>query len=67
MEKIGPGGQVNRIGVVCHLVGLVCVSRPLSEGKSLKSKFDDIFASTRYTTALDNFKTIQKELVCGVV
>ena len=38
--------------------------RPLSEGKALKAKFDDIFASTRYTKALDNFKKIQQDLVC---
>lgn len=37
--------------------------RPLSEGKALKAKFDEIFASTRYTKALDNFKKIQQELV----
>lgn len=37
--------------------------RPLSEGKALKAKFDDIFASTRYTKALENFKKIQQGLV----
>lgn len=39
------------------------VDRPLSEGKALKAKFDDIFASTRYTKALESFKKIQLELV----
>ena len=39
--------------------------RPLSEPKALKAKFDDIFASTRYTKALDNFKKIQQEMVSG--
>ena len=39
------------------------VGRPLSEGKSLKAKFDEIFSSTRYTKALENFKKIQMELV----
>ena len=43
----------------------VWVTRPLSEGKALKAKFDEIFASTRYTKALENFKKIQQELVKG--
>ncbi len=38
-------------------------SRPLSEGKNLKTKFDDIFASTRYTKALDSIRKIRKEQV----
>lgn len=42
-----------------------CTCRPLSEGKALKAKFDDIFASTRYTKALENFKKIQQDLVSG--
>ena len=37
--------------------------RPLSEGKALKQRFDEIFASTRYTKALENFKKITQELV----
>ena len=56
----------NRHGV--WLVGVACCEgaclyRPLSEGKALKAKFDDIFASTRYTKALENFKKIQQDLV----
>lgn len=35
---------------------------PLSEPSILKKKFDDIFAATRYTRALDNLKTIRKDL-----
>lgn len=34
---------------------------PLSEPAALKKKFDDIFASTRYTKVLDNLKSIKKE------
>uniref|UniRef100_T1JCH0 Zinc-hook domain-containing protein n=1 Tax=Strigamia maritima TaxID=126957 RepID=T1JCH0_STRMM len=34
---------------------------PLSEGKALKQKFDDIFAATRYIKALDNIKNILKD------
>jgi len=36
-------------------------SWPLSEGKALKNKFDEIFASTRYTKALENIKKFQQE------
>ncbi|XP_067948379.1 DNA repair protein RAD50.L-like isoform X2 [Watersipora subatra] len=36
---------------------------PLSEGKALKQKFDDIFASTRYVKALDNITKIRKAKV----
>ncbi len=35
---------------------------PLSEPSILKKKFDDIFAATRYTKALDALKTLRKEL-----
>lgn len=45
------------------VVRAVAHHRPLSEGKALKAKFDDIFASTRYTKALDTFKKIQQDLV----
>ncbi|KNC96521.1 rad50 [Spizellomyces punctatus DAOM BR117] len=34
---------------------------PLSESSILKKKFDEIFASTRYTKALDSIKTLRKE------
>ena len=37
--------------------------RPLSEGRALKSKFDEIFASTRYTKALESIKKFQQEQV----
>ena len=37
--------------------------RPLGEGKKLKEKFDDIFASTRYVKALDNIRKFRKEQV----
>ena len=35
---------------------------PLSEPSILKKKFDDIFAATRYTKALDTLKGLKKEL-----
>ncbi|KAF9178564.1 DNA repair protein rad50 [Haplosporangium sp. Z 11] len=34
---------------------------PLSEPSILKKKFDDIFASTKYTNVLDSIKSIRKE------
>jgi DNA repair protein RAD50 len=36
-------------------------SWPLSEPAVLKKKFDDIFAATRYTKALDNIKSLKKD------
>jgi DNA repair protein RAD50 len=36
---------------------------PLSEPSVLKKKFDDIFAATRYTKALETLKSLRKELV----
>ena len=55
-----------RVGYVLYraLVNeCVRVYRPLSEGKALKAKFDEIFASTRYTKALENIRLFQKEQV----
>ena len=53
----------------CLLVNVHCAGtvmrlccRPLSEGKQLKMKFDDIFASTRYVKALDAIKKQHVEL-----
>ncbi|GBF92537.1 DNA repair protein [Raphidocelis subcapitata] len=34
---------------------------PLAEGKVLKAKFDDIFAATKYTKALDAFRKLKTE------
>lgn len=34
---------------------------PLADGKKLKEKFDDIFASTRYTKALEAIRKQRKE------
>jgi DNA repair protein RAD50 len=35
---------------------------PLSEPAALKKKFDEIFEATKYTKALDQIKSIRKEL-----
>ena len=37
--------------------------RPLSEGKALKLKFDEIFASTRYSKALESIRKLRTEQV----
>jgi DNA repair protein RAD50 len=37
---------------------------PLSEGKQLKNKFDDIFAATKYMKALELIRKIRTEKVC---
>ncbi|XP_028394772.1 DNA repair protein RAD50-like [Dendronephthya gigantea] len=39
---------------------------PLSEGKVLKTKFDDIFAATRYIKALEAIRKLRKEQVTEV-
>ncbi|CAH1777281.1 unnamed protein product [Owenia fusiformis] len=39
---------------------------PLSEGKALKQKFDDIFASSRYVKALESLMKTKKELAVNV-
>lgn len=36
---------------------------PLAEGKVLKEKFDDIFAATKYTKALEAFRKLRTEKV----
>lgn len=41
-----------------------CNFRPLSEGKQLKTKFDDIFAATKYMKALELIRKIRTEKVC---
>ena len=37
--------------------------RPLSEGKVLKTKFDDIFAATRYGTCTCNYMFLMEYLL----
>ncbi|GFH29278.1 DNA repair protein RAD50, partial [Haematococcus lacustris] len=36
---------------------------PLSEGKVLKDKFDDIFSATKYSKALESLRVLHKERV----
>jgi DNA repair protein RAD50 len=44
--------------IFCHQED---VNWPLSDSSTLKKKFDDIFASTRYTKALDSIRKLKKE------
>jgi DNA repair protein RAD50 len=39
---------------------------PMTEGKQLKARFDDIFAATRYTKALDELRKQKKGVVAEV-
>ncbi|KAL6590090.1 hypothetical protein U3516DRAFT_652193 [Neocallimastix sp. 'constans'] len=39
---------------------------PLSEPSILKKKFDDIFASTKYTKVIDNIKNLRKEQLINI-
>ena len=41
-------------------------SWPLAEGQVLKKKFDDIFAATKYTKALDDLRKLRKKTVQDV-
>ena len=47
----------------CVPDNMVLLCRPLSEGKALKQKFDDIFASTRYVKALESIKKCRQAQV----
>ena len=54
------------VSPTCMLpLSLHCLSycRPLSEGKALKTKFDEIFASTHYSKALETIKKFQSDQV----
>ena len=51
----------------CVTDHMVFLGRPLSEGKALKQKFDDIFASTRYVKALESIKKCRQAQVSSVV
>lgn len=39
---------------------------PLSDSSTLKKKFDDIFAATRYTKALESIKKLRKDQAAAV-
>ncbi|KAL6065852.1 DNA repair protein rad50 [Balamuthia mandrillaris] len=57
-ELIGVSKPILENVIFCHQEES---NWPLSEGSSLKKKFDDIFAATRYTKALDTIKKQRKE------
>lgn len=57
-ELIGVSPAILENVIFCHQED---VNWPLSDSSSLKKKFDDIFASTRYTKALAAIRKLQKE------
>ncbi|KAJ1886872.1 DNA repair protein rad50, partial [Kickxella alabastrina] len=56
-EQLGVSKAVLENVIFCHQEES---NWPLSEASVLKKKFDDIFAATRYTKALESIKTIRK-------
>ncbi|KAJ8031570.1 DNA repair protein RAD50 [Holothuria leucospilota] len=49
--------------IFCHQVES---NWPLSDGKHLKSKFDEIFGATRYIKALETIKKLRRELASKI-
>ncbi|SPR01536.1 unnamed protein product (mitochondrion) [Plasmodiophora brassicae] len=49
--------------IFCHQLD---ADWPLSDDKSLKKRFDDIFAATKYTKALENIKKLRAEQTAKV-
>ncbi|KAJ2506184.1 DNA repair protein rad50 [Coemansia sp. RSA 2052] len=56
-EQLGVSKAVLENVIFCHQEES---NWPLSEASVLKKKFDEIFAATRYTKALESIKTIRK-------
>ncbi|KAJ2474370.1 DNA repair protein rad50, partial [Coemansia sp. RSA 2320] len=56
-EQLGVSKAVLENVIFCHQEES---NWPLSEASILKKKFDEIFAATRYTKALESIKTIRK-------
>lgn len=57
-EQLGVSKAILENVIFCHQEESFW---PLSEPANLKKKFDDIFASTRYTKALENMKALRKD------
>jgi len=57
-ELMGAGKAILEYVVFCHQEDS---NWPLSDGAALKKKFDDIFAATRYTKALEVLKKHRQE------
>lgn len=56
-ELLGVSSPILENVIFCHQED---VNWPLDEASVLKKKFDDIFASTRYTMALENIRKFRK-------
>ncbi|KAJ2493158.1 DNA repair protein rad50 [Coemansia sp. RSA 2050] len=62
-EQLGVSKAVLENVIFCHQEES---NWPLSEASVLKKKFDEIFAATRYTKALESIKTIRKGQVVEI-
>ncbi|XP_013403610.1 DNA repair protein RAD50 [Lingula anatina] len=63
VQSLGVSKPILQNVIFCHQEDS---NWPLSEGKALKQKFDDIFASTRYVKALDTIQKFKKEQVVTI-
>jgi DNA repair protein RAD50 len=57
-NQLGVSKAILENVIFCHQEE---ASWPLAEPSILKKKFDDIFAATKYTKALDELKSIKKD------
>ncbi|KAJ1729358.1 DNA repair protein rad50, partial [Coemansia biformis] len=62
-EQLGVSKAVLENVIFCHQEES---NWPLSEASILKKRFDEIFAATRYTKALESIKTIRKNQVIEI-
>ncbi len=63
--------STHRVSVCSNLETIIYIDlflyyRPLSEGKFLKLKFDDIFAASRYSKALESIRKFRIEQVFNI-
>ncbi|KAK2873085.1 hypothetical protein Q8A67_022982 [Cirrhinus molitorella] len=60
ISALGVSKAVINFVIFCHQEDSTW---PLSEGKALKEKFDEIFSATRYIKVLDKLRTLKKKQV----
>ncbi|XP_065068362.1 DNA repair protein RAD50-like [Rhopilema esculentum] len=58
VTRLGVSKAVLENVIFCHQED---ANWPLSEGKILKQKFDDLFAATRYIKALENIRALRRD------
>ena len=64
MRLVGRAGC--RLAGVVHSLSPQRAPRPLAEGAVLKKKFDDIFAATKYTKALETIRKLKTDQAQGI-